>query len=208
MSPKPNRELEDLCINTICNRSAFPTGVPGIALLLLRVALATALLVQGISYFGDPDLGAGALAIGLISIAAHALILVGMLTPVAGIVVALSGIGIACSLLPSCTRRCSVRASRSSLQYQSCWRLSSWDPVHSPWTPGSSGGARSSFHVDRIHWSLARPSRAGHPADISTRGEMPSGAVPVGTATRPGRTRVSSGITLESGLAAGVRVWQ
>ena len=84
--------------------SAFPAGVPGIALLLLRVALATALLVQGMSYFGDPDLGAGALGIGLISIAAAALILVGMLTPVAGIVVALSGIGIASSLLPSCTR--------------------------------------------------------------------------------------------------------
>ena len=73
-------------------------------MLLLRVALATALLVQGMSYFGDPDLGAWALAVGLISIAAAALILVGMLTPVAGIVVALSGIGIACSLLPSCTR--------------------------------------------------------------------------------------------------------
>ena len=73
-------------------------------MLLLRAALASALLVQGASYFGDSDVGAGALAIGVISIAAAALILVGMLTPVAGIVVALSGIGIAFSLLPSCTR--------------------------------------------------------------------------------------------------------
>ena len=84
--------------------TAFPAGVPGIALLLLRVSLAIALLVQGRSYLGDPDLGAGALAIGLISIVAAALIMVGMLTPVAGTVVALYGIGIACSLLPSCTR--------------------------------------------------------------------------------------------------------
>ena len=44
------------------------------------------------------------MGIGLISIAAGALILVGMLTPVAGVVVALCGIGVACSLLPSCTR--------------------------------------------------------------------------------------------------------
>ena len=73
-------------------------------MLLLRAALASALLVQGASYFGDSDVGAGALAIGLISIAAAALILVGMLTPVASIAVALSGIGIAFSLLPSCTR--------------------------------------------------------------------------------------------------------
>lgn len=56
------------------------------------------------SYFGEPDLTAGALAMGLISIAAGALMLIGLLTPVVGIVIALSGIGRASSLFPSCTR--------------------------------------------------------------------------------------------------------
>jgi uncharacterized membrane protein YphA (DoxX/SURF4 family) len=84
--------------------SAFPAGLPGIALLLLRAVLAVALVVQGISCLHGPDPSPVALAIGLISVAAGALLLIGLLTPVVGVVIALTGAGVACFVFPSCTR--------------------------------------------------------------------------------------------------------
>ena len=72
-------------------------------MLLLRAVFAAALVIQGMSYLGDPDLDRGASAIAVLSFAAAALLLIGLLTPIAGGVVALSGVGIACSLFPSCT---------------------------------------------------------------------------------------------------------
>lgn len=72
-------------------------------MLLQRAAFATALLIQGLSYFGDPVRTSVGLALGLISVAAAALLYIGLLTPIAGAVAALSGLAIACSVLPSST---------------------------------------------------------------------------------------------------------
>ena len=73
------------------------------ALLLLRVALAGALLLQGFYYLRETDPAPGPVTLGLISLAAGALLLIGLLTPVAAAVAGLGGIGIACSLLPAST---------------------------------------------------------------------------------------------------------
>ena len=83
--------------------SAFPAGLPGIALLLLRAVFAAGLVVQGMSYLGDPDGAPSTLVIGVISVAAGALLLIGLLTPIVCGVVGLAGIAIRCSLFPSCT---------------------------------------------------------------------------------------------------------
>jgi uncharacterized membrane protein YphA (DoxX/SURF4 family) len=83
---------------------AFPGGWPGIALLLLRVVLATTLLVQGGYYLHEPDPSAATWFVGILGIASGALIFVGFLTPPVGVVVGLCAIGIGCSLFPTCTR--------------------------------------------------------------------------------------------------------
>ena len=64
---------------------------------------AGALLSQGICYLREPDLTPEAGTLGLISLAAGLLLLVGLVTPVAGAVAAIEGIGVFSSLLPSCT---------------------------------------------------------------------------------------------------------
>ncbi len=74
------------------------------ALLLLRGVLAAALLIQGMCYLREPDVASGALVLGLLSLAGGALLLLGLLTPLVGSVVGLSGIGEGFSLLPSCGR--------------------------------------------------------------------------------------------------------
>lgn len=73
------------------------------ALLLLRAVFAGTLMVQGVCYLREPDPAPGAVALGLISLAAGALLLVGLVTPVVGAVVGLEGVGVSSSLLPSCT---------------------------------------------------------------------------------------------------------
>jgi uncharacterized membrane protein YphA (DoxX/SURF4 family) len=79
---------------------AFPGGWPGIALLLLRVALALAVLGQGVLYLrlDNPTLAQS--AVGLTAIVAGGLLLTGFLTPVAGGAVGLGALGIWLSLLP------------------------------------------------------------------------------------------------------------
>ena len=83
---------------------AFPGGWPGFALLLLRAAVALAVLVQGRFYLGDGANGAQVTwLLGSLALAAGVLLLIGLLTPIAGTVVGIGGIGIGFSLLPSCT---------------------------------------------------------------------------------------------------------
>jgi putative oxidoreductase len=84
--------------------SAFPDGWPGVALLLLRVVVATALSIQGSYYLREPDLSTAAWFVGLGALASSVLFLAGFLTPVAGIVVALASIGSRLSFFPACTR--------------------------------------------------------------------------------------------------------
>jgi len=83
--------------------SAFPRGWPGIALLLLRAAIGVTLGVQGGCYLGESDATLATWFAGLAAVASGALLLIGLLTPIAGAVVALGGAGAGLSLLPPCT---------------------------------------------------------------------------------------------------------
>jgi uncharacterized membrane protein YphA (DoxX/SURF4 family) len=83
--------------------SAFPGGSPGVGLLLLRVAVGVTAVVQGGSYLTDPGSGSAARLAGLIVIASGVSLLIGFLTPVAGVLMALATIGIARSWVPPAT---------------------------------------------------------------------------------------------------------
>lgn len=73
------------------------------ALLLLRAVFAGALLNQGMCYLREPDLTAAAATLGLVSLTACGLLVVGLATPIVGVVVGLGGVGVLSSLLPGCT---------------------------------------------------------------------------------------------------------
>jgi uncharacterized membrane protein YphA (DoxX/SURF4 family) len=82
---------------------AFPGGLPGLALLLLRTALGLAVLVQGGFYFRTTDTTPAQWTAGLAGltlILGGVLLLIGFLTPVAGGIVGLGAVGIWLSLLP------------------------------------------------------------------------------------------------------------
>ena len=82
---------------------AFPGGVPGIALLLLRSAFSLTVIIQGTSYIGRPAATPAAWFAGLLALAIGSLILVGFLTPLAAIVAGLAAAGVASSVLPAST---------------------------------------------------------------------------------------------------------
>ena len=82
---------------------SFPGGVPGIALLLLRAVFGVALLMQGGRYVGEANASPGAWIMGVGTLAAGGLLLVGFLTPIVGVMAAMGAIGIAISWLPGCT---------------------------------------------------------------------------------------------------------
>ena len=66
---------------------AFPGGRSAAGLLLLRVALGSNALIQGLMHLATrPDSAPGTWASGLLTVAAGALLLVGFLTPVAAAV--------------------------------------------------------------------------------------------------------------------------
>lgn len=81
--------------------STFPDGLPGAGLLLLRGAAGVALLVQGAAFLGDwHGLGFLTLAVALVTAASGALLLVGYLTPFAGVLAGLLCLGSAFSWFP------------------------------------------------------------------------------------------------------------
>jgi uncharacterized membrane protein YphA (DoxX/SURF4 family) len=82
---------------------AFPGGWPGAGLLLVRVVIGLAILVQGAYYVGEPDAPLGAWAVGLAAILAGCLLVIGFLTPLAGSLAALGALGVWLSLIPACT---------------------------------------------------------------------------------------------------------
>jgi uncharacterized membrane protein YphA (DoxX/SURF4 family) len=82
---------------------AFPGGLPGIALLLVRAVFGTALLMQGNCYVSEPSSTAADWLVGVGTLAAGGLLLIGFLTPIVGAVVGMGAFGIAVSLLPACT---------------------------------------------------------------------------------------------------------
>ena len=81
--------------------SSFPGGWPGVGLLLLRVAVGVSLAVQGGACLAGWNQGAWMGAVGLLALLAAALLLIGFLTPVAGALAALDGVGVALSGFPS-----------------------------------------------------------------------------------------------------------
>ncbi len=77
--------------------STFPDGSPGIGLLLLRVGAAVVLIAQGVSCLtARQAVTWGAWAVGIV-----ALLLVGFMTPLAGVLAALDSAGVVFSWLPS-----------------------------------------------------------------------------------------------------------
>ena len=82
--------------------STYPGGWPGLGLLLLRIAVALATVLQFGLYFSSPtDSTIWTWAIGLMGMAVGTALLIGFLTPLAGIVLMLGRIGIALSWLPA-----------------------------------------------------------------------------------------------------------
>jgi uncharacterized membrane protein YphA (DoxX/SURF4 family) len=80
----------------------FPTGSPGAGLLVLRLVLAMSLVVHGAACIGgDSSLGTSAVAVTAALTAA--LLLIGLVTPFAGVVAAVLGIGTAMGWLPAPT---------------------------------------------------------------------------------------------------------
>jgi uncharacterized membrane protein YphA (DoxX/SURF4 family) len=82
---------------------AFPSGLPGAGLLLVRAVIGLAILVQGAYYVREPDPPVAAWAVGLAAILAASLLLTGFLTPLAGSLAALGALGIWLSLIPAST---------------------------------------------------------------------------------------------------------
>jgi ABC-type sugar transport system permease subunit/uncharacterized membrane protein YphA (DoxX/SURF4 family) len=82
--------------------STFPRGGPGVGLLLLRLALGTAALVQAKLYLIDPShTTLGAWIGGLLAALGGALIVVGFLTPLASALIALGSAGIVFAWFPA-----------------------------------------------------------------------------------------------------------
>jgi uncharacterized membrane protein YphA (DoxX/SURF4 family) len=82
--------------------STFPDGWPGIGLLLLRANAAVVLIVQGAGCFGlDGAATWGTWAVCAVAALSGSLLLIGLMTPVAGAVAALDIAGIALGWLPS-----------------------------------------------------------------------------------------------------------
>ena len=80
--------------------SSFPRGWPGVGLLLLRAAVGVSLVVLGRACLADGD-HRGEWGLGVLAIVTGAALLIGFLTPVAGLVAELLSVGVALSWLPS-----------------------------------------------------------------------------------------------------------
>jgi uncharacterized membrane protein YphA (DoxX/SURF4 family) len=83
--------------------SAFPGGVSGVSLLVLRGVLGMAILAEGTCYIRDPNASVAAWCLGLSALAAGGLLVLGLFTPFVGIVAGLGAGCVALSLLPVCT---------------------------------------------------------------------------------------------------------
>jgi uncharacterized membrane protein YphA (DoxX/SURF4 family) len=81
--------------------STFPGGWPGVSLLLLRAVLGSALIAEGGFYISGPNLTGANWSLGLSALAAGSLIIVGFLTPVAGVVIVLGLLSELLSFLPA-----------------------------------------------------------------------------------------------------------
>jgi uncharacterized membrane protein YphA (DoxX/SURF4 family) len=82
---------------------AFPDGLPGVALLLLRAVSGAALLVQSAFYFREPPPTPAVCLAGCSGLAAGALLLTGLLTPIAATIATLDFLSIALAMAPATT---------------------------------------------------------------------------------------------------------
>ena len=81
--------------------STFPHGSPGIGLLLLRAGAAAVLIVQGVACLALRHAGTwGTWAAGATEILTGALLIIGLMTPLAGVVGAIGTAGAALSWFP------------------------------------------------------------------------------------------------------------
>jgi uncharacterized membrane protein YphA (DoxX/SURF4 family) len=80
----------------------FPSGWPGVGLLLLRSALGVTLIAQGAAYVVDwPHLGLFTWTVALLAAASGVSLLIGYLTPFAGVLAGLICVGCALSWFPA-----------------------------------------------------------------------------------------------------------
>ena len=83
--------------------SAFPAGLPGISLLLMRLVLGIAMILEGGSYFGAPGGTVTTLVAGASAVIAGGLLLAGFFTPFTALVLGLNLIGLAVAAIPAPT---------------------------------------------------------------------------------------------------------
>jgi putative oxidoreductase len=75
--------------------TTFPAGWPGVGLLLLRVAVGGAMILLGAVSCADPQRAtAWSWVVGVLAAASGVSLLIGFLTPVAGVAAGLIGVGI------------------------------------------------------------------------------------------------------------------
>jgi putative oxidoreductase len=78
---------------------SFARGAPGVGLVLMRVAVATGLIVPGITSL-IPLASGSSIAFGVFSLLTGVLLLIGLWTPVAGVLAAVLAIWLAPSVFP------------------------------------------------------------------------------------------------------------
>jgi len=78
--------------------SAFPGGLPGLSLLLLRAVIGIAIVVQAGSLIGAPGAAAISWLLGLPALTSGCMLLVGFLTPLAGTIVGIDLVAISISV--------------------------------------------------------------------------------------------------------------
>jgi len=81
--------------------SAFPGGLPGMSLLLMRTVLGIAMILEGASYFGAPGGTVTTLVAGASAVIAGCLLLAGFFTPFTAVVLGLNLIGLAVAAIPA-----------------------------------------------------------------------------------------------------------
>jgi uncharacterized membrane protein YphA (DoxX/SURF4 family) len=84
--------------------SAFPGGLPGMSLLLLRAVLGIAMILEGGEYFGGPGGTVMTWVAGAIALLSGGFLLVGFFTPLTALAGGLDIIAVAFSALPAPTR--------------------------------------------------------------------------------------------------------
>ena len=82
--------------------STFPHGSPGVGLLLLRAGASGALIAHAAACLANRHAASwGTWAVGVMAVLTGALLLVGLMTPFAGVLGALGSAGVALSWFPS-----------------------------------------------------------------------------------------------------------